>query len=199
MPLSQSTFVANAVTAEASRAWFVVDAADKPLGRIASEIAKVLRGKHKPTYTPHCDTGDHVIVVNADKVKLTGDKLDKKFWYRHSAIPGGFKAVPYRVVFENKPTFPARPKAATPAPADVYKNAGLSPEKAAAASDRASAIAWRRMILPSDEQDGLRDALPPRGASSTAGVRQGAAWRQAIVKRASTGVKHPAATGFSPT
>jgi large subunit ribosomal protein L13 len=106
MSLSQNTFVANAATAESSRGWFVVDAAGKPLGRLASEIARVLRGKHKPTYTPHVDTGDHVVVVNADKVKLTGQKLDKKFWYRHSAIPGGFKAVPYRVVLESKPTFP---------------------------------------------------------------------------------------------
>lgn len=104
--MSQRSFVATPVTAEAARGWFVVDAAGKPLGRLASEIAKVLRGKHKPTYTPHVDTGDHVIVVNADKIALTGNKLDKKFWYRHSGIPGGFRAVPYRVVLERKPEFP---------------------------------------------------------------------------------------------
>jgi large subunit ribosomal protein L13 len=104
--MSQGTFIANAATAEAARTWFVVDATDKPLGRLASEIAKVLRGKHKATYTPHVDTGDHVVVVNADKIKLTGAKLDKKFYYSHSGIPGGFKAVPYRVLMQKKPEFP---------------------------------------------------------------------------------------------
>ncbi|GAC1572005.1 MAG: 50S ribosomal protein L13 [Polyangiales bacterium] len=103
---SQSTFVATPASAQAARTWFVVDATGKPLGRLASEIAKVLRGKHKPTYTPHCDTGDFVVVVNAGLVKLSGQKLDKKFYYRHSGIPGGFKAVPYRKLLENKPEFP---------------------------------------------------------------------------------------------
>ena len=104
--MSQRTFVATTASAQAARAWFVVDATGKPLGRIASEIAKVLRGKHKPTYTPHCDTGDFVVVVNADKVVLTGQKLDKKFYYRHSGIPGGFKATPYRSLLATKPVFP---------------------------------------------------------------------------------------------
>ncbi len=84
----------------------MVDAANKPLGRLASEIARVLRGKHKPTFTPHVDTGDFVIVVNADKVKLTGQKLDKKFWNRHSGIPGGFKSESYRHVLARKPEWP---------------------------------------------------------------------------------------------
>jgi len=88
------------------RAWWVIDATDKPLGRLASEVASRLRGKHKPTYTPHVDTGDFVIVVNAAKVKLTGNKLDKKFYNRHSGIPGGFKATSYRDLLEDKPTFP---------------------------------------------------------------------------------------------
>lgn len=92
--------------AEKARVWFVVDATGKPLGRLASEIARVLRGKHKPTYTPHVDTGDFVIVVNAGKVKLTGNKLEKKHFYHHSGIPGGFKAEPYRHVLERKPTLP---------------------------------------------------------------------------------------------
>jgi large subunit ribosomal protein L13 len=104
--MPQRSFIATTATAQAARAWFVVDAADKPLGRLASEIARVLRGKHKATFTPHIDTGDHVVVVNADKVKLTGQKLDKKFYYHHSGIPGGFKAVPYRVVLQRKPTLP---------------------------------------------------------------------------------------------
>src|SRR5262245_8748224 len=104
--MSKSTFFATPATSQAARTWFVVDASDKPLGRLASEIAKVLRGKHKPTYTPHCDTGDFVVVVNADKVKLTGQKLDKKFYYRHSGIPGGFKAVPYRRLLAERPELP---------------------------------------------------------------------------------------------
>ncbi len=85
------SFVMTKAHAQASRAWWVVDATGKPLGRLASEVASVLRGKHKPTYTPHEDTGDFVVVVNADKVLLTGNKLDKKFYYRHSGIPGGFR------------------------------------------------------------------------------------------------------------
>jgi large subunit ribosomal protein L13 len=108
MPASslQRSFVATKATAQANRAWFVVDAAGKPLGRVASEIARVLRGKHKPTYTPHLDTGDFVIVVNADKVQLTGNKLDKKFFYHHSGIPGGFKAESYRHLLARKPELP---------------------------------------------------------------------------------------------
>ena len=97
---------ATPVTAEANRRWFVVDATDKPLGRLASEVATVLRGKHKPTYTPHVDTGDFVIVVNAGKVKLTGDKSDQKLYSRHSGIPGGFKQVTYTELLQTKPEFP---------------------------------------------------------------------------------------------
>ena len=104
--MSQRTFVATTASARESRQWYVVDATDKPLGRLASEIARVLRGKHKPTYTPHEDTGDFVVVVNAGKIKLTGNKLDDKYYYRHSGIPGGFKAVAYRSLLETKPTFP---------------------------------------------------------------------------------------------
>jgi len=100
------TFSATTESAAASRGWWVVDATDKPLGRLASEVARILRGKHKPTFTTHVDTGDFVVVVNADKIKLTGNKLDKKFYYRHSGIPGGFKADAYRKLLETKPTFP---------------------------------------------------------------------------------------------
>ncbi len=104
--LVNKTFVATKVTADASRAWWVVDATDKPLGRLASEVARVLRGKHKPTFTTHEDTGDFVIVVNADKVRLTGNKLDGKFYYSHSGIPGGFQAESYRHLLARKPAFP---------------------------------------------------------------------------------------------
>ena len=104
--MTPSTLTAKKADADKSRAWFVVDATDKPLGRLASEIARVLRGKHKPSFTPHIDTGDFVIVVNASKVKLTGNKLDKKFYYHHSGIPGGFKAEAYRSLLERKPEWP---------------------------------------------------------------------------------------------
>jgi large subunit ribosomal protein L13 len=104
--MTPSTLTAKKADADKSRAWFVVDATDKPLGRLASEIARILRGKHKPSFTPHIDTGDFVIVVNASKVKLTGNKLDKKFYYHHSGIPGGFKAEAYRSLLERKPEWP---------------------------------------------------------------------------------------------
>lgn len=73
------------------RAWYVVDATDMNLGRLASHIAHILRGKHKPTFAPHTDVGDFVVVLNAGKVRVTGDKLDSEFFYRHSQYPGGFK------------------------------------------------------------------------------------------------------------
>jgi large subunit ribosomal protein L13 len=100
------TYSATTADGLASRGWWVVDATDKSLGRLASQVAHVLRGKHKPTYTPHTDTGDFVIIVNADKVKLTGTKMDNKAWNRHSGIPGGFKAESYRHLFDRKPTWP---------------------------------------------------------------------------------------------
>ena len=81
------TYMATPSTID--RTWYVVDAADKTLGRLAAEVAKVLRGKNKPTFTPHMDTGDHVIVINADKVKLTGKKLVQKIYFRHSGYLGG--------------------------------------------------------------------------------------------------------------
>ncbi|MFD1363559.1 50S ribosomal protein L13 [Lentibacillus salinarum] len=86
----RTTFMANEANIE--RKWLVVDAEGKRLGRLASEVAAILRGKHKPTYTPHADTGDHVIIINADKVELTGNKLTDKMYYRHSNHPGGLKA-----------------------------------------------------------------------------------------------------------
>jgi large subunit ribosomal protein L13 len=103
---SGRTYVMTKAQAQSSRAWWVVDATDKPLGRLASEVARVLRGKHKPQYTPHEDTGDFVIVVNADKVRLTGTKLDNKFFYHHSGIPGGFRAESYRHLLARNGTFP---------------------------------------------------------------------------------------------
>ena len=88
---------------EIERKWYIIDAADKPLGRVATEAAKLLRGKHKPTYTPNIDTGDHVIILNCEKVVLTGKKLDQKMYRHHSGYVGGMKEVPARVMMENNP------------------------------------------------------------------------------------------------
>jgi large subunit ribosomal protein L13 len=90
------TYSATATDAEASREWFVVDATGKTLGRLATQIANVLKGKHKPIYTPSMDCGDFVVVVNADKVKITGRKLDQKFYYRYSGYPSGLTAISLR-------------------------------------------------------------------------------------------------------
>ncbi|MBR0576270.1 50S ribosomal protein L13 [Proteiniclasticum sp. BAD-10] len=83
--------------------WYVVDAAGKPLGRVASQVASVLRGKNKPEFTPNVDTGDFVIIINAEKVVLTGKKLDQKMMRHHSNYPGGLKETPYREVLAKKP------------------------------------------------------------------------------------------------
>lgn len=85
---------------EVEHKWYVVDATDCTLGRLATQVATVLRGKHKPAYTPHVDCGDYVIVVNADKVKITGDQDEKKFYYRHSGYPGGMKVRSTRIMRE---------------------------------------------------------------------------------------------------
>ncbi|HVY48890.1 MAG TPA: 50S ribosomal protein L13 [Minicystis sp.] len=100
------TFVAKREEALAHRAWWVIDAEGKPLGRLASRIATVLRGKNKPTFTPHVDAGDFVIVVNAGKVKLTGRKLEQKEYVRHSGEPGGFRRETYGHLLERKPELP---------------------------------------------------------------------------------------------
>jgi large subunit ribosomal protein L13 len=88
---------------DVTRQWHVIDATDVVLGRLASQIAILLRGKHKPTFAPHVDTGDFVIVINADKVALTGKKREQKFAYRHSGYPGGLTAKPYRELLEERP------------------------------------------------------------------------------------------------
>ncbi len=95
------TYYAKA--ADVEHEWLVVDATDMVLGRLASEIAKILRGKNKPTYTPHVDTGDFVIVVNADKIRLTGNKATQKNYYSHSGYPGGLKEVPYARMLAKDP------------------------------------------------------------------------------------------------
>jgi len=99
--ISMKTFMASPSTIE--RKWYVVDATGYTLGRLASEIAKVLRGKNKPIYTPHADAGDYVIVVNAEKIKVTGKKLDQKIYYSHSDYVGGMKETTLREKLNNKP------------------------------------------------------------------------------------------------
>lgn len=88
---------------EVPRKWWIIDAADKPLGRVATLAATILRGKHKPTYTPSVDAGDSVIIINASKVKLTGKKLDQKIFFTHSGYPGGARYTPYRIMLEKAP------------------------------------------------------------------------------------------------
>ncbi|MCI8662715.1 MAG: 50S ribosomal protein L13 [Hungatella sp.] len=95
------SFMASPATIE--RKWYVVDATGYTLGRLASEVAKVLRGKNKPIYTPHIDCGDYVIIVNADKVKVTGKKLDQKIYYHHSEYVGGMKETTLREMMAKKP------------------------------------------------------------------------------------------------
>lgn len=89
---------------EIERDWYVVDAADQSLGRLATRIATILRGKHKPTFTPNLDVGDYVIVVNADKVRLEGGKEWEKVYHRHTGFPGGIRSVPFLELLEKRPT-----------------------------------------------------------------------------------------------
>lgn len=98
-----NTYMAKASAVE--RTWYVIDAQDMVLGRLASQVASMLRGKHKPTYTPHVDTGDFIIVVNAEKIRLTGRKLDQKLYTHYTGFPGGLKEVPARAMLAKKPEF----------------------------------------------------------------------------------------------
>jgi len=97
----RTTYMAKPL--EVERKWYVIDAAGKTLGRLASEAASILRGKHKPTFTPHVDTGDFVIIINAEQIHLTGKKLQNKMYYRHSQYPGGLKATSAQDMLKNKP------------------------------------------------------------------------------------------------
>lgn len=96
-----TTYIAK--NKDIERKWYIVDASDVPLGRLASEVAMILRGKHKPIFTPHVDTGDHVIVINAGEVALTGKKRERKYFYRYSGYPGGLKKIPYGELLDKKP------------------------------------------------------------------------------------------------
>ena len=99
----KTTVMAKSETVD--RKWYVVDATDIPLGRVASQVAAVLRGKNKPIYTPHVDTGDYVIVINSDKMVLTGNKINDKKYFHHSGYPGGLKEVTYKDLMEKRSDF----------------------------------------------------------------------------------------------
>ena len=101
MATKQRTWTAK--PGEIDQAWYIVDAEGKTLGRLATQIAETLRGKGKPEYTPHVDTGDFVVVVNAEKIRVTGDKLDKKIYYRHSGYPGGIRQRTLREELNKRP------------------------------------------------------------------------------------------------
>ena len=96
-----STYMAK--PRELERKWYIIDAAGRPLGRVATQAATILRGKHLPTFTPHVDCGEHVIIINAEKAVLTGNKLDQKVYYRHTGNVGGLKEVKYRLLMETNP------------------------------------------------------------------------------------------------
>jgi large subunit ribosomal protein L13 len=98
----EKTFVTR--DKDVQREWFVVDAAGQTLGRLATQVARILRGKHKPMYSPSLDTGDCVIIVNAEKIRVTGRKLDQKVYYRYSGYPGGLKEVTLRILLQKHPT-----------------------------------------------------------------------------------------------
>lgn len=98
------TWSPTAKEAQAGKKWVLIDAEGQTLGRLAAEIAKLLRGKHKPTYAPHMDMGDNVIVINAAKIQVTGKRATQKFYYRHSGYPGGFKKVMFRDLMAKHPT-----------------------------------------------------------------------------------------------
>ena len=99
--MSSTTFMAN--KGNTVRKWYVLDAADKPLGKTAAAAATILRGKHKPEYTPHSDCGDFVVIINAEKAVLTGNKLEQKYYRTHSGYVGGLKETKYRLLMQNKP------------------------------------------------------------------------------------------------
>jgi large subunit ribosomal protein L13 len=101
-----TTYVAKPAEVQATRKWWIVDAKDQPLGRLASRVATLLSGKHKPTYTRHVDTGDFVVVINASKVKLTGAKAETKMYYRHSGYPGGIHGKGFAFYVEHQPDLP---------------------------------------------------------------------------------------------
>ncbi len=127
------TISANKETVK--RSWYLVDATDKTLGRLSTEIANRLRGKHKPEYTPHVDTGDYIVVVNAEKVKVTGNKVSDKVYYRHTGYPGGIKSVTFGELIEKAPERAIETAVKGMMPKNKLSNAMLSKLKVYAGSE----------------------------------------------------------------
>ena len=127
------TISANKETVK--RSWYLVDATDKTLGRLSTEIANRLRGKHKPEYTPHVDTGDYIVVVNAEKVKVTGNKVTDKMYYRHTGYPGGIKSVTFGELIEKAPERAIETAVKGMMPKNKLSNAMLSKLKVYAGSE----------------------------------------------------------------
>ncbi len=166
-----NTYMANAQSVQ--RKWYVVDADGMVLGRLASQVATILRGKHKPTYTPHVDGGDFVIILNCSKVKLTGKKLDQKIYYHHTGYVGGLKETKYRDLMAKKPDFAVKhavkgmlPKG-PPGPADAdqavhLQRTGTPPAGAAARSADAGSIRGKTRwhILITTQLAAARRRLP---------------------------------------
>ena len=132
------TFMASPATID--RKWYVVDATDMTLGRLSSEIAKVLRGKNKPIFTPHMDTGDYVIVVNAEKVKVTGKKLDQKIYYHHSDYVGGMKETTLKEMMQKHPESERYASERTSGRTNVYKASCICRSGTPACSTEAGSI-----------------------------------------------------------
>lgn len=103
--MKQERITKSAREVDVVKKWYIVDAKDQVLGRLASNVARILRGKHKPIFTPHIDSGDYVIVINADKVKVTGKREEKKTYFRYSGYPGGAKIISYREYMKKNPPF----------------------------------------------------------------------------------------------
>ena len=142
----------NAKASEVERRWYVVDAEGKTLGRLATQIADTLRGKRKPQYTPHVDTGDFVIVVNAEKIAVTGKKLDQKLYHRHSGYPGGLKSRPLRVQLERQPTEVIRKAVKGMLPRNRLSRAQLLKLKVYAGPEHPHA-AQQPVPLPKDDRE----------------------------------------------
>jgi large subunit ribosomal protein L13 len=102
--MSTKTTIPSKERVESDHKWYIIDAEDVVLGKVAVKAAAILRGKHKPTFTPHMEVGDHVVIINADKVYLSGNKVDDKSYYRHSGYPGGITEIKYKDLVEKKPT-----------------------------------------------------------------------------------------------
>jgi len=98
--------VHNVTLKDVHKIWYIIDAEGKPLGKVAAKAAYILRGKHKPTYTPHLDTGDNVVIINSEKALMTGNKVEDKMYYHYSGYPGGMSGANYGKVIEKKPTYP---------------------------------------------------------------------------------------------